>query len=204
MSALGLIETKGFIAAIESADAMLKAADVHLLEKTQIGSGLISISVTGEVSAVKASIEAAAAAVKRINGGGLVSEHVIARPYPELEKIFIRGFPGDEDRDKPENMTPPGKDASAEEEIPAEQDVQAEEEIPAEKDVPAEKGVAEASSETGSRQYGISQLKKMNVSELRQISLTFDSFPLDPENIKTAHKKELISAIMTACGLKED
>ena len=88
MTALGFIETEGLVGAIECADAMLKAADVSLLEKTCVGAGLVTIIVTGEVSAVKASIDAGAAAIRRINGSRLVSEHVIARPDTELENII--------------------------------------------------------------------------------------------------------------------
>lgn len=88
MTALGFIETKGLIGAIESADAMLKAADVSLLEKTLVGAGLVTITVTGEVSAVKASVDAAVAAIERINGAQLVSQHVIARPDTELKYII--------------------------------------------------------------------------------------------------------------------
>ena len=89
MQALGLIETKGLIAAIESADAMLKAADVNLLEKTYVGGGLVSIIVTGDVGAVKAAVEAGGAAVRKINSALLVSEHVIPRPHEDLEHIMI-------------------------------------------------------------------------------------------------------------------
>jgi len=93
MQALGLIETKGLIAAIESADAMLKAADVNLLEKTYVGGGLVSIIVTGDVGAVKAAVEAGGAAVRKINSALLVSEHVIPRPHEDLEHIMIPAAP---------------------------------------------------------------------------------------------------------------
>ena len=88
MTALGLIETKGLLAAIECADAMLKAANVRLLEKNLVGGGLVTISVAGEVGAVKASVDAAVAAVQRIEGAVLVSAHVIARPDSELSSII--------------------------------------------------------------------------------------------------------------------
>lgn len=88
MMALGLIETKGLLPAIEAADAMLKAADVCLLEKNLASGGLVTITIGGEVSAVQASIDAASAAVGRIAGAVLVSRHVIARPDVELEKII--------------------------------------------------------------------------------------------------------------------
>ncbi|BDR72604.1 microcompartments family protein [Clostridium tetani] len=88
MKALGLIETKGLLAAVEAADVMVKSADVSIIEKTYVGGGLVTISVTGDVGAVKASIEAGAAAVKNLNEEFLVSEHVIPRPHEELESII--------------------------------------------------------------------------------------------------------------------
>lgn len=88
MQALGLIETKGLLAAVEAADVMVKSADVSIIEKTYVGGGLVTISVTGDVGAVKASIEAGVAAVKNLNEEFLVSEHVIPRPHDELESII--------------------------------------------------------------------------------------------------------------------
>ena len=93
MQALGLIETKGLVAAIESADAMLKAANVNLLEKTYVGGGLVSIVVTGDVGAVKAAVEAGEAAVRKIDYASLVSGHVIPRPHEDLENIIISAAP---------------------------------------------------------------------------------------------------------------
>lgn len=89
MKALGLIETIGLIAAIESADAMLKAADVRLLEKTYVGGGLVTVVVTGDVSAVKAAVEAGGAAVRKLEGTLLLSEHVIPRPDNGLEDVMV-------------------------------------------------------------------------------------------------------------------
>ena len=85
MSALGLIETKGLIAAIEAADAMLKAANVTLVGTEKVGSGLVTVMVRGEVGAVKAATEAGSAAAARI--GELVAVHVIPRPHTDVEKI---------------------------------------------------------------------------------------------------------------------
>lgn len=89
MQALGFIETRGLLVAVEGADAMLKAADVSLLEKTYVGGGLVSIAVTGDVAAVKAAVEAGAAAVKLINDSLLVSQHVIPRPHQEVDSLFV-------------------------------------------------------------------------------------------------------------------
>lgn len=88
MDALGFVETRGLLSAIESADVMLKAAQVSLVEKTLVGGGLVSITVTGDVSAVKAAVEAGAEAVKRIDEQLLVSKHVIPRPHEELTYLF--------------------------------------------------------------------------------------------------------------------
>lgn len=88
MQALGLIETKGLLAAVEAADTMVKSADVSIIEKTYVGGGLVTISVTGDVGAVKASIEAGVAAVKKLDEEFLVSEHVIPRPHQELESLI--------------------------------------------------------------------------------------------------------------------
>ena len=81
--ALGLIETKGMVGAIEAADAMCKAAKVTLLGKETSGSGLVTVMVRGEVGAVKAATDAGAAACRRV--GELVSVHVIPRPADDLE-----------------------------------------------------------------------------------------------------------------------
>ncbi len=88
MQALGLIETKGLLAAVEAADTMVKSADVSIIEKTYVGGGLVTISITGDVGAVKASIEAGVAAVKKLDEGLLVSDHVIPRPHEELKSII--------------------------------------------------------------------------------------------------------------------
>ena len=93
MQALGLIETRGLLAAIESTDTMLKAADVSILEKTYVGGGLVSISVTGDVGAVKAAVEAGVAAVKKLDSKLLISYHVIPRPHDELSNIIITQSP---------------------------------------------------------------------------------------------------------------
>ena len=92
MQSLGLIETKGMLAAIEAADAMLKAADVGILGKIKVGGGRMNVSVTGDVAAVKAAVDAGMAAVDRLGRGLLLSGHVIARPHEELETV-IGGTP---------------------------------------------------------------------------------------------------------------
>ena len=87
--ALGMIETKGFIGAVEAADAMVKTANVVLVGKEYIGAGYVTVMVRGDVGAVKAATDAGAAAARRV--GELVSVHVIPRPYAEVEKILPKG-----------------------------------------------------------------------------------------------------------------
>ncbi len=84
--ALGMIETKGLVGAIEAADAMVKAANVHLIGKEHVGGGLVTVMVRGDVGAVKASVEAGGAAAKRV--GELISVHVIPRPHSDVEEIL--------------------------------------------------------------------------------------------------------------------
>lgn len=93
MQALGLIETKGLLAAVEAADTMVKSADVSIIEKTYVGGGLVTVVVTGDVGAVKAAIEAGAAAVVKLDQEFLVSQHVIPRPHQELESIIGTSAP---------------------------------------------------------------------------------------------------------------
>jgi len=84
--ALGMVETKGLVGAIEAADAMVKAANVTLIGKEKVGSGLVTVMVRGDVGAVKAAVDAGAAAAKRV--GELVSVHVIPRPHADVEGIL--------------------------------------------------------------------------------------------------------------------
>ena len=84
--ALGMIETKGLVGSIEAADAMVKAANVKLVGKEQVGGGLVTVMVRGEVGAVKAATDAGGAAAAKV--GELVSVHVIPRPHEETESIL--------------------------------------------------------------------------------------------------------------------
>lgn len=86
LQALGMIETRGLVASIEAADAMVKAANVTLIGKEHVGGGLVTVMVRGDVGAVKAATDAGAAAAANI--GELVSVHVIPRPHGEVELIL--------------------------------------------------------------------------------------------------------------------
>ena len=86
MEALGMVETRGLVAAIEAADAMVKAANVVLIGSEKIGSGLVSAMVRGDVGAVKAAVEAGTAAATAL--GEVIATHVIPRPHADVEKLL--------------------------------------------------------------------------------------------------------------------
>jgi len=88
--ALGMVETKGLVGAIEAADTMTKAANVVLIGYEKIGSGLITVMVRGDVGAVKAAVDAGTAAAAKV--GELVSTHVIPRPHSDVEKILPKSL----------------------------------------------------------------------------------------------------------------
>lgn len=92
LEALGMVETKGFVGAVEAADAMVKAANVQLLGKEYIGAGYVTVFVRGDVGAVKAATDAGAAAARRV--GELISVHVIPRPHAEVERVLPVGRAG--------------------------------------------------------------------------------------------------------------
>jgi ethanolamine utilization protein EutM len=86
--ALGMVETKGYVGCVEASDAMLKAANVSLVKTVQIGGGYVTVLVKGDVGSVKASVDAGAAAARRV--GELVTQHVIPRPHAELLPGYLK------------------------------------------------------------------------------------------------------------------
>ena len=88
--ALGMIETKGLVGAIEAADAMTKSANVTLMGYEKIGSGLVTVMVRGDVGAVKAAVDAGTCAAEKV--GEIVAQHVIPRPHTDVEKILQKGL----------------------------------------------------------------------------------------------------------------
>src|SRR5436189_6120315 len=92
MIALGMVETRGLVSAIEAADAMVKAANLTLIGSEYVGGGLVTVMVRGDVGAVKAATDAGAAAAKRV--GELVSAHVIPRPHSDVELILPQSSKG--------------------------------------------------------------------------------------------------------------
>lgn len=113
MQAIGMIETKGLLASIEAADAMVKSANVNILEKVYIGGGYVSITITGDIGAVKSAVNAGVSAVNRLNEKSLVSHHVIARPHYDLESI-IETIPVIDRKEKDSKQVIPEEIASEE------------------------------------------------------------------------------------------
>lgn len=91
-NALGMVETRGLVGAIEAADAMVKSANVTLVGKEQVGGGLVTVMVRGDVGAVKSATDAGASAAEKV--GELVSVHVIPRPHTEVDAILPKSLPG--------------------------------------------------------------------------------------------------------------
>ena len=188
MLALGLVETRGLLAAIEGADAMLKAADVRLLEKNLATGGLVTITVAGEVSAVQASVDAAKACILRIAGAELVSTHVIPRPDEELAGI-LRLDPDAEPEPAPEPPLPPAAPAKGGESRSAAFVSEEKQQISG---TVREEGADNAQAEA--------RLKRMSLNRLRQMAWNMEGLSMSEEAVASADKKSLIAAILKASG----
>ena len=205
--ALGLIETRGLVGAIEAADAMVKAANVKLISKDRISAGLITVKVIGEVAAVKAAVDAGAAAAQRV--GELVSAHVIPRPDDQLA-ILIKGdayeipAAGTEmssDKEAVEEKIAESSDdkIAGEEIISDESDVSVEEPI---QSGPKSKWEIRLEKVEGETESGLDippdiELEKMNVHELRHLARSFDNFPIKGRDISKANRKTLLEYFRT-------
>ena len=198
MQALGLIETKGLIAAIESADAMLKAADVNLLEKTYVGGGLVSIVVTGDVGAVKAAVEAGEAAVRKINSAYLVSQHVIPRPHEDLNKIILSAVPlKNEDISATQlakTKTQENQEFKIIEEVNKEVPVEVEVEI---EETDLHKFYNKEAVDKMVSKYGLEEaikiLSKFKVIELRNLARQYKNFGIVGRKVSKANKMLLLT-----------
>lgn len=182
MQALGFIETKGLVAAIESADAMLKAAEVSLLEKNIVGGGLVTIMITGDVAAVKAAVDAGTAAAKRI--GEVVSTHVIPRPHQEIGEMI-----GPKRQVIPHEAEPGENPGNSEDEKTPEKEIvdstsQASEEINREiaDRIAAEKGLPEV----------MSVLSGVRLVKLRSLAREYKDFGIVGREISKADKQTIL------------
>ncbi len=197
MEALGLIELYGFVPAVEALDAALKAANVRLESVSKVKGGLVSVFVRGDVGAVKAAIDAAAAAAERV--GRVVSVHVIPRPAKEVWGILGNEKsgtgPGPKTK-KPETQPQPETvDKAA-----APEGLRAKEEA-APKAVPLpEAGIAVAVSEqnpVGIKPPTVAEMEGMTVMELRTVARNLGISALSKREIRDAKREELIRAILS-------
>ena len=205
MLALGLVETYGLVGAIEAADVMLKSADVELLERNGADAGLVTITVAGEVSAVQASVQAAAMRVKQIAGTVLLSAHVIPRPDLELEKILLldpdrKPCPHDFPPAPPAAPQSPSDSGAAEQEKTADEAAQQQPEQAAEPAPETPVPPAEASVPATQQANGLTpaRLRNMSLAKLRQTALEMEGHGLTSEAIASADRRTLIAALTQA------
>ncbi len=176
MQALGFIETKGVLTAIEAADAMLKAADVSLLEKTKVGGGLVAVTVTGDVAAVKAAVDAGAAAVERINDAALITRHVIARPHDELTAVIGGGTPDEpEEEPVPEIAEEPEESSNEPETVDT-----------------INRGTVDLWIKQDGLEETMKILEDMKVTELRTLAREYQEFSIAGREISKANKTLLL------------
>ncbi len=205
MNALGMIETRGLVAAIEAADAMLKAANVTLVSKEKVGGALMTVLVQGDVGAVKAAVDAGAAAAERV--GELVSVHVIPRPHAEVDDMLLKNkkkTPPKEPVIKT-NIAPKIDEVKAEETTIVK--VQTEPKIkPEVKTITKEVKKAKPSTKKAPPKekqviatnvvYNSEELHKMSVQQLRKIARAMPNIGLDKVTIRDARKDLLIEKIL--------
>jgi len=186
MKALGMIETRGLVAAIEAADAMVKAANVTLQCKEQVGGGLVSVMVRGDVGAVKAAVDAGAAAAERV--GELISVHVIPRPHGDVERILS----GREQAtpEPPKSPDPPEPPQTPEPEKSGDAD-EAEPEGEENPTAPADgAGIPEDLTPE--------KLEDMKVVELRVLARRIGLTSMTRREIRDAQKEQLVAEIRKA------
>lgn len=190
MQALGFIETKGVVAAIEAADAMLKAAEVSLVEKTKVGGGLITVTVTGDVAAVKAAVDAGAAAAGRIHETALVGCHVIARPHEELTAVVGDGPEGP---DSPEASEKSEEEQEAEASLETESEIQEEESLStSETGDSMKREILDLRMEQDCLEEILKALEEMKVTELRTLAREYPEFTIAGREISKANKTLLL------------
>ncbi len=196
MQALGLIETRGLLAAIESADAMLKAANVTLIEKTNVGGGLVTIAVTGDVGAVKAAVEAGAAAVEQLNAALLVSQHVIPRPHGELDDMIGQGRPAEDVKIQTSGSieVEPDDEAAVEEAMDEETAVEDKRTTPMNENF---EEINKNSVDTIVREHGLEAalevLSNLRVTKLRNLAREYKELGITGRLISKADKKTLLA-----------
>lgn len=171
MNALGLIETKGTIASIESADAMLKSANVTLIDKSKVGSGIMTVSVVGDVASVKAAVDAGASAVRALDPSLLISTHVIPRPDKSIENIMYPKY------------------------IVESKEIESAETESTQSLIHLNKKIIDEMVKEIGIEAIIQKLKDIKVVKLRNIAREYKNFGIAGRKISTADKKVLLEEI---------
>ena len=204
--ALGMVETRGLVASIEAADAMVKAARVQLVGKEKVQGGLVTILIVGETAAVKSAVDAGAAAAKRV--GELVSTHIIPRPDDQIEEIYkelksdVKKISLKQKRIIPETRSSREPKENVIEETKIEEDLRPEISISTSSTINRLKKEAlgktsqtvkpgPTGSASGSK-FKMSELEVMNVHQLRRFARDFDSFPIKGREISRENRGELL------------
>ena len=177
MQALGMIEVYGYLTAVEALDSALKAANVSRLGVEKVRGGLVTVLVEGDVGAVKAAMDASAAAAERV--GTVISVHVIPRPADDVTRMLKGGK-------EPEEPTPPEPEKTSEPEISSEPDTLSEPESEA---VKAEEG------EKAPQDVTVEEMQTMGVDALRRLARALEIKNMTRAEIRFAKKQELIQKI---------
>lgn len=198
--ALGLIETRGLIGAIEAADAAVKAADVELIGRERADAGLMTIKVKGDVAAVRAAVDAGAAAAQRV--GELVFTHVIPRPDDDVEILIYP--PPWQTKEKPREGTPAPSSAKQSRVRKQTARTKPSTEIRADASTDAEAGESSDVEEknislptmSDDEQTYRTQLENLTVHELRHYARGVEGLPIFGRQISRANREELIEILM--------
>ena len=225
MQAIGMIETKGLLAAIESADSMTKSANVQILEKVYVGGGLVTKIVNGDVGAVRAAVDAGVAAVKTLGEEFLISEHIIPRPHEDLKAIMEFGQKKEEIKEnitdvevkeqilEKEIVVEKIEETESEDEIfsdSLEADSQVENleiveeekiEIAIEEKKFTRKDIEEYLRENKKEEI-ISELNILKISELRKLLKEYQELNLSNRTISKLNKENLINRILEFYNLR--
>lgn len=186
MEAIGMIETRGLVPSVEAADAMVKAANVHLQAQTTIGAGLVTVVVQGDVGAVKAAVEAGIAAAERL--GEVTAHHVIPRPTPGLETVYSEKHQRGEVPPEPE---PDGEKEPA----TADQAMVTAEKSHPEEETEVPQAEEDADDTTLQPELGM-DIENMKVVDLRSLLRRMEGRTLTPQEIKFANREQLIAAVI--------
>jgi len=204
-SALGLIETYGYVGAVEAADAALKAADVSLVNLVKVRGGIMTLTLQGEVSAVKASVDAGAASAERL--GVLLTSHVIARLDEEVWSIVEpKGKDPEDDPDPSDKKVKEMDDEEGENQVAVMEDADPLQKKDAEKEHPDEPSPQLGNKEPTAREKNLPKeenfseetMKSLKVVELRRIARKLEGVKIPKNQIKYANKAELMREISEA------